>query len=641
MKRLNGLLCLVFAGLFAQAALAANARDVGPETGILFSPFLFGHNGEILGNSNRGGTFTTQSRGQEWNRAMDGALTTDGTEAFNFIVCQAPSARGTLYSATIAEGLFRTDDFARRWTALAPLPDPRLAGCAVDPADPEVVYALTAGLDSAFQLFKSTDGGKSFAVVGGGLPALDVPFAVAVAPTSPQRVYVTDAGTFQGVYVSEDGGLSFTRIATAPDFPTGTFLHPTNDGVLFVSADALYRSLDGGATFVKVLDGFVNDLQFDPLDPSAVYVAQNTSGLFVSHDAGATFSTFGNLSPEQLGVLGATAVGVQVTGRKRTFYANTSVGNFRSDDGGQTFSGIERGYRGAQVDDVTFDSRGRLLVAAINSRGVFRETRRGSYEPIGASIPGDPQRLVSAIAASPADPDTYLIETIGGIFLSHDGGASWSFSGGPGTGNAGRITFAPGDATRAYAVGSVSGLFRSADGGASFTRTPAVQLGSVAVHPTDANVVYLGSWAANRGVFKSIDGGVTLRSTGLTTGNFTALAIDPANPQIVYAGHRSGSVFRSADGGVTFAPAGAGLAGAGVMGLAIDPGNPTRLYAWMHAGGLFRSDDGASTWTAVDTGESLRRSGLSAGRGALAIDPTAPGHVFLGNRGVIQIDDER
>jgi hypothetical protein len=103
-------------------------------------------------------------------------------------------------------------------------------------------------------------------------------------------------------------------------------------------------------------------------------------------------------------------------------------------------------------------------------------------------------------------------------------------------------------------------------------------------------------------------------------------------------GNRSGSVFRSLDGGATFAPAGSGLTGAGVMGLGIDPRNPARLYAWMHDGGLFRSDDRAVTWRAVDTGESVRRSGLSAGRGDLAIDPRHSGHVFLGNRGVIEID---
>src|SRR5712692_3957035 len=168
------------------------------------------------------------------------------------------------------------------------------------------------------------------------------------------------------------------------------------------------------------------------------------------------------------------------------------------------------------------------------------------------------------------------------------------------------ITFAPSDANRVYAVGS-SGLFRSTNGGASFIRTPAIQFGSVAADPGNADVVYVGSWAANRGVFKSSDGGSTLQLTGLTSGNFSALAVDPQDTRIVYAGNRSGSVFRSLDGGATFAPAGTGLAGTGVMGLGIDPSNLARLYVWMHDGGLFRTDDRAASWKAVDTGEALRR----------------------------------
>src|SRR5262249_25427022 len=108
---------------------------------------------------------------------------------------------------------------------------------------------------------------------------------------------------------------------------------------------------------------------------------------------------------------------------------------------------------------------------------------------------------------------------------------------------------------------------------------------------------------------------------------------------VVYAGHRTGSVFRSLDGGVTFAPAGAGLAGAGVMGLAIEPAT-RRLYVWMSSGGLFRSDDGATTWTPVDTREARRRTGLTTGRGALAIDPAQQGHVFLGNGSILEVHDD-
>jgi len=176
-------------------------------------------------------------------------------------------------------------------------------------------------------------------------------------------------------------------------------------------------------------------------------------------------------------------------------------------------------------------------------------------------------------------------------------------------------------------VGGFFGLFWSIDGGQSFTKTRASRFGSVAVDPGNADVVYVGAWTTNRGVFKSTDGGRTLQTTGLTTGNFAALAVDPQDSTVVYAGHRTGTVFRSLDGGATFAPAGTGLAGAGVMGLGIER-STRRLYVWMNNGGLFRSEDGAVSWTPVDTRDAFLRSGVTAGRGALAIDPAHQGRIF-------------
>src|SRR6266853_1892857 len=98
-------LCCVFVLAFVQAARAefdendhfdqedGDVRDVGPEMGVLFNPFLFRGPGEVLGNSNRGGTFTTRNRGERWRRSMRGLLNSAGVEAFDFITCQARSAR--------------------------------------------------------------------------------------------------------------------------------------------------------------------------------------------------------------------------------------------------------------------------------------------------------------------------------------------------------------------------------------------------------------------------------------------------------------------------------------------------------------------------------------------------------------------
>jgi photosystem II stability/assembly factor-like uncharacterized protein len=229
--------------------------------------------------------------------------------------------------------------------------------------------------------------------------------------------------------------------------------------------------------------------------------------------------------------------------------------------------------------------------------------------------------------------------TIGGTFRTADGGASWTKSVPTLIGSAGRAAFAPTDAQKVYVVGGFRGLLWSIDGGRSFAQTRPGRFGSLAVDPGNSDVVYVGDWTTNRGVFKSTDGGRTLQTTGLATGNFAALAVDPQDSTVVYAGHRTGTVFRSLDGGATFAPAGSGLAGAGVMGLGIEP-STRRLYVWMHNGGLFRSDDGAASWTPVDTGDAFRRSGVTAGRGALAIDPAHPGRIFRGSRSVLQVHEE-
>jgi hypothetical protein len=63
-----------------------------------------------------------------------------------------------------------------------------------------------------------------------------------------------------------------------------------------------------------------------------------------------------------------------------------------------------------------------------------------------------------------------------------------------------------------------------------------------------------------------------------------------------------------------------------------------RLFVWMHAGGLFQSDDGADSWSAVDTGETLRRSTAQAGQTAMAINPSDPEHVYVGNGSVLQAE---
>src|SRR5204863_8034337 len=96
-----------------------------------------------------------------------------------------------------------------------------------------------------------------------------------------------------------------------------------------------------------------------------------------------------------------------------------------------------------------------------------------------------------------------------------------------------------------YAVG---GVFKSENNGTSFE--PVFQtyntasIGDIAIHPTNANVVYVSTGEANNrqtstfgdGIYKTIDGGKTFTKLGLTeTQTIARIVIDPKNPETVYA----------------------------------------------------------------------------------------------------------
>ena len=63
-----------------------------------------------------------------------------------------------------------------------------------------------------------------------------------------------------------------------------------------------------------------------------------------------------------------------------------------------------------------------------------------------------------------------------------------------------------------------------------------IQVYSIAINPSNPNIVYAGTF--NYGVYKSYDAGSTWTqcSTGMYTGCIYSLAIDPVNPNIIYAG---------------------------------------------------------------------------------------------------------
>jgi photosystem II stability/assembly factor-like uncharacterized protein len=199
---------------------------------------------------------------------------------------------------------------------------------------------------------------------------------------------------------------------------------------------------------------------------------------------------------------------------------------------------------------------------------------------------------------------------------------------------------------------------------------------SIAVHPTNANILYV---ATNEAVHKTRDGGQSWEQfASFSSRRVTTLAIDPKLPATVYAGTMGDAVYKSPDGGQHWLPHNVGLkehvsfvnqfvfhpertetiylattvgaflttdggreweermAGMKevhiVVSLAMDPTNSRLLYAGT-TGGAYRTQDGGASWQKVNTGlipDQVLNASLALGINTLVVDPINPAVVYAG-----------
>jgi photosystem II stability/assembly factor-like uncharacterized protein len=200
-------------------------------------------------------------------------------------------------------------------------------------------------------------------------------------------------------------------------------------------------------------------------------------------------------------------------------------------------------------------------------------------------------------------------------------------------GRVARATGVPGNPLLYYAATASGGVWMSSDGGTTwksvFDDQPISSIGSIAVAPSDPNVIYVGSGEANirgnvaagNGIYKSIDGGKSWTHVWDQEGQIGTMVVHPKNADVAYAaalGHAFGpnperGVYRTRDGGKSWQQVLKKDSDTGASDVAIDPSNPNTLFAalwqarrfpWdMNSGGpgsgLYVSRDGGDTWKQI------------------------------------------
>src|SRR5436305_650250 len=114
-------------------------------------------------------------------------------------------------------------------------------------------------------------------------------------------------------------------------------------------------------------------------------------------------------------------------------------------------------------------------------------------------------------------------------------------------GRVSRSVGVPGDPLTYYVASASGGVWKSTDGGMTwnslFDEQPVASIGSIAVAPSDPNVIYVGSGEANirgnvaagNGIYRSSDAGKTWKHVWKSVGQIGTMTVHPTNPDIAYA----------------------------------------------------------------------------------------------------------
>ena len=419
----------------------------------------------------------------------------------------------------------------------------RVAALAVDPTAETTLYlgAASGGV------WKTTDGGASWSPIFETVGTQSIG-AIHLEPGSPQNVWVGTGEQGQsctsyfgqGLFRSTDGGSSWTARngsgagALSLSYVSTIWTEPGNPAVVLagghgwcnagsLATGGLFRSTDGGESWTRVLAGAVSDLVVHPTDPDLMYAA---------------------------------------VGR----WGQTGDGVYRSEDGGLTWTRLTAGL---PVDGSI--RRTRLALApsnpaviyafAGNSSGgadVYRTTDGGTSWSLRKSGACDGQCSYNlCLSVHRTSPDTVYLGALR-IYRSTDGGTSFS-----------ALTTTWGSSQKVHQdthvllpspstdnrlwVGCDGGIWKTEDGGSTFSNLNAnlslTQFYDIAVHPTDAQVLFGGSQdnSSERRFANSV------WDVTVVTGDGFMNAVDPADPAVVFqTSYPSGgtpSVLRSSSNG--------------------------------------------------------------------------------------------
>ena len=321
-------------------------------------------------------------------------------------------------------GVWKSDDYGRTWNPIFDAqPSQSIGAIAIAPSDANILYVASGeglhrpDLSVGNGIYKSTDAGKTWQHLGlrdgQQFPSL------AVDPRDPNKVFAAVLGhpygpnDERGIYRSTDGGATWAKVLFK-DANTGgsqVVIDPTNPDVVYAALweatlgpwedgnsyegtkGGLFKSTDGGTTWKQLTKGLPENVvhiqvALSASDEKRLYVTLATSyesgyasaaglGVYRSDDAGENWSKATD-DPRPALKIGGGDLPIPVVDPKNSdVIYSASIVTERSVDGGKTWMSLRGAPGGDDYQNLWINPDNPNIILLVSDQGAIVSVNRG------------------------------------------------------------------------------------------------------------------------------------------------------------------------------------------------------------------------------------------------------------------------
>ncbi len=522
-----------------------------------------------------------------------------------------PSNSNTIYAGTMGNpfdtdnnrGLYKSTDGGTSWNNVLFINDSTgVVDLIMDPNDPNTLYAtsftrMRTTTRSTYhsnqcKIYKTTNGGSTWAILTGGLPTGDVGrIGISISATNSNVLYAIVADVtslIEGVYKSTDAGVTWIPKNSVDLETIGTcyggygwyfgkiHINPNDDNIIYTYGVDKFISYDGGDnwnlfapewwTYEVHADG--HDLEF--IDDQKMILATD-GGLYKTIDNGITWTDIDNMPTTQFYHV------THLPGSPEKFYGgaqdNGTIGGtrFNSTTWSWEFGGDGFKFYASPLDTL-------IRYYETQWAGIYYDDH-GFQNSLDAGLTGSERfNWNSPYMLDRFDPSI--------IYLAAE--------------NVFKMTGAP--------YGAFTSISSDLTDGPVLALTGGNTISAIAQSYFDQNTLFAATTDANVWVTTTGGGSWNSISTGLPNRYVTSINASPnvnGNVYISFSGYRlfdnAPHIYKSTNNGTSWTSIQGDLPNFAVNDVIVFPGDENNIIAGTDAG-VYQSLDGGVTWLRLGTG---------------------------------------